>query len=243
MSGTTADKLNYLKDTKELLRQEINNDFIDLNLTESDPFRQYPSRMSSSQFWMDAWIGGSCKYNVSYDGTDGTMFNSRCFDTISMPNVTGGCSGIIANTLTIGGPERATDSIISPSCRVGTLYVNNTKYISASGYLTPVSNDFADNIYLPWVGSVAGNTWGWGQKTYAISGGNVYLPRVSNIDEYGIRYSVIHIGTELTFVCNLAKNGLANPGAIYVPASLVDAYKSAPYWSSFTDRIYAEPGT
>lgn len=244
MSGTTADKLNYLKDTKELLRQEINNDFTDLNLTESDPLRQYPSRMSSSQFWMDAWIGGSCKYNVSYDGTDSTIFNSRCFDTLSMPNVTDGCIGIIANTLIIGGPNKATRSLINPSCRVEKLYVNNTKSLKADSlHGSPVDSDFASVIYLPMVNHVEGGVWGFGQPIYAIDGGEVYLPRLSSIGKNGIAYSVIHVGTELSYVCNLDKNGITHPGAIYVPASLVDGYKSATNWSSFADLISAEPGT
>lgn len=244
MSGTTADKLNYLKDTKELLRQEINNDFVDLNLTESDPFRQYPSRMSSSQFWMDAWVGGSCRYNVSYDGTDCTIFNYRCYDTISMPNVTNGCTSIIANTLIIGGPDQAVSSIIGPSCRVGKLYVNNTRSLKAdSMYSSPVDSDSASVIYLPMVTYVEGGVWGFGQPIFAIEGGEVYLPRLGSIHKNGIRYSAIHVGTELSSVCYLEKGGIANLGAIYVPASLVNSYKSATNWSSFADRIHAEPGT
>jgi hypothetical protein len=50
----------------------------------------------------------------------------------------------------------------------------------------------------------------------------------------------LYIGTELTDVCD------ANEGiyltweieAIYVPAKLVDAYKNAPHWNNFADKIF-----
>lgn len=245
MSGTTADKLNYLKNTKESLRQEINNDFPDLNLTTSSTFRQYPSKMASSQLWMDAWISGNVLLNVIYNGTDGIDLSDRTFNNILMPNsVTKYLDGVTAKTLIIGGPTSVSGSIFR-RCNFSEVYVNNLQTIS-DGALYSNSGLYPTKVgklHLPSLTSATGKK-GTFTNTYAISEDNVYLPRIQNIGAFGLKGTNFHIGTELSTVCNLAAgSGVSQVTNIYVPASLVNSYKSATNWSNYADNIKAEPGT
>ena len=55
--------------------------------------------------------------------------------------------------------------------------------------------------------------------------------------------TTIYVGTESDTVCTLSSTN-AIPSSvtdIYVPASLVDSYKSATNWSSYADKIKATP--
>ena len=76
------------------------------------------------------------------------------------------------------------------------------------------------------------------------------LPMCSHIDSgafYRCRLlSIITIG--YSSICSLTSPGVfdgtqitSSTGSIYVPASLVDAYKSANNWSYFKDRIFSIP--
>ena len=242
MSGTTADKLNYLKDTKELLRQELNNDFSDLNLTASDSFRQFPSRISSSQLWMDAWIGGSVTLDATYDGTDDPgIFENRYFNTLSIPNDTslliGGC--VVANTVIWGGPTSASNRIVSLSNSIRNLYVNNLTKIDIKNSFGNSAISYIEKLYLPSVTLLRGTEGAFGRTVYALSSNvDIYLPKITDIAAFGINGGNLHIGD---VYCKLHADALTDIGAIYVPASKVDWYKSN--WSSYADRIFAEPGT
>ena len=243
MSGTTADKLNYLKDTKELLRQELNNDFSDLNLTASDPFRQYPSRISSSQLWMDAWIGGSVELDATYDGTGSPVeFRNRYFNTLSMPNVTETLYSIIANTVILGGPTSAKDNLVtSATNNIRNLYVNNlTSIFIASAFAFAVISD-TSNLYLPSLTSIGGSKGTFNRPIYALLDNlDIYLPKITQLKAWSIRGGNLHIGDTN---CSLDTRALESISNIYVPASLVDSYKSATNWSSYANSIFAEPGT
>lgn len=252
MSGTTADKLNYLKDTKELLRQEINNDFTDLDLTVTTPFRQYPSKINSSQLWMEAWIGGSTKLNASYDGTDfPLLFHYRYFDTLSLPNITTiNFAGLAADTLTVGGPAGFDyrSANIASSIKINNLYVTNLIAIDLhnnDGKIPRVAIYGMKNVYLPSLQEVVGFKHPFMSATYALSNNaELYLPKTYRVSEYAINSGNLHIGTELSNTSMLTSSkGLQNIGTIYVPASLLDSYKTASNWSSYADKIVAEPGT
>lgn len=87
-----------------------------------------------------------------------------------------------------------------------------------------------------WIGSSATNYF------------DLVLPVCQYIGAYGFVYatklSTITLGSNS--VCTLyvsnAFNGIANTlASIYVPASLVDAYKAAPNWSYFASKIQAIP--
>lgn len=250
MSGTTADKLNYLKSTKELLRQEINSDFPDLNLTTSSTFRQYPSGMSSSQLWMDAWISGGIKYNITYNGTHAFKTGNREFKDISMPNVSSAAfANITADTVTVGGPDHLSTIMFTTVSMVDRVYVNNLQRIDISSGDKSLcdSNSSIREIYLPRLVTVVGKS-SWISSTIALKGRDIHLPRVTRIGKSALEGrsdgGYFYIGTELSTVCSLeTTSGIASVTKIYVPASLVASYKSATNWSNYADKIQAEPGT
>ena len=243
MSGTTADKLNYLKNTKELLRQEINYNFPDSNLTTSSTFRQYPSKMSSSELWMDAWVGGSIVYNIIYNGTNSFMTGYREFGTISMPNVTDAYFVYIqADTVIVGGPT-ITKGAIFNSGTINKVYINNLQRVDISQKDSNPIKAVVNELHLPSLTLAAGKR-GTILATYALTEKNVYLPRIQNIGAFALKGDTYHIGTELSTVCNLsATSGISSVNTILVPASLLGSYRSATNWSNYADSIQAEPGT
>ena len=72
----------------------------------------------------------------------------------------------------------------------------------------------------------------------------IYLPKCSFIAYDGIavveNIKAINIGTDISTVCKLTNNNgfLVYRPSIFVPMSLVDAYKSAQYWSDYASLIY-----
>ena len=72
---------------------------------------------------------------------------------------------------------------------------------------------------------------------------SVSFPKVTSIGEYAFRdcssLTTIYVGTESDTVCTLSsKNAIPSSVTnIYVPASLVDSYKSATNWSTFASKI------
>ena len=80
---------------------------------------------------------------------------------------------------------------------------------------------------------------------YCMSLSYISLPKCSFIGE-GAFYqctSLTNIRLDLSSVCTLiaAKNTFASNTYIYVPASLVDAYKAADEWSAYSSHIYSIP--
>ena len=73
----------------------------------------------------------------------------------------------------------------------------------------------------------------------------VSFPVATSIDGYALQYcsslTTIYVGTESDTICTLSNtnafNNCPNLTNIYVPASLVDSYKSATNWSSYADKI------
>lgn len=247
MSGTTADKLNYLKTTKELLRQEINYDFPDLELTTSSAFRQYPSKMDSSQLWMDAWISGGVKLNATYNGTNRFWTGYRTFKNISMPNVTDAYFlEVKADTVTIAGPTNL-DAYIFNGGTFNKIYITKLQRIDRnagdSDLYGGTNSTRVGELHLTSLTLVRGKK-GLLFPTNAINENNVFLPRIQTIGAYALKGTNYHIGTELSTVCNLTgSSGVSSVTNIYVPASLVNSYKSATNWSDHADKIKAEPGT
>ena len=73
------------------------------------------------------------------------------------------------------------------------------------------------------------------------------FPVATSISQYAFydcsKLTTIYVGTESDTVCTLS-SATAIPSSvtdIYVPASLVDSYKSATNWSSYADKIKATP--
>ena len=76
---------------------------------------------------------------------------------------------------------------------------------------------------------------------------SVSFPKATSIDDSAFyncsSFTTIYVGTESDTVCTLSSTN-AIPSSvtnIYVPASLVDSYKSATNWSSFASKIKASP--
>ena len=76
---------------------------------------------------------------------------------------------------------------------------------------------------------------------------SVSFPNATSIGQYAFRscsgLTTIYVGTESDTVCTLSSTN-AIPSSvtdIYVPASLVDSYKSATNWSKYTSKIKATP--
>lgn len=66
------------------------------------------------------------------------------------------------------------------------------------------------------------------------------LPKCSHLGT-GVFFKCINLSEviiEYSSVCEIGSNNLNWTGNIYVPASLVDAYKSAPNWSEYSSRIF-----
>lgn len=71
--GTTADKLEYLSDTKELIRQAIIDKGVQVDLEET--FRSYPDKISQIETGGSSWVDFFTYLNmrectISYDELD-----------------------------------------------------------------------------------------------------------------------------------------------------------------------------
>ena len=73
------------------------------------------------------------------------------------------------------------------------------------------------------------------------------FPNVTSIGDYVFDFcsslTTIYVGTNTSTVCTLSSvfRDCTNLTNIYVPASLVDSYKSATNWSYYADKIKAAP--
>ena len=105
----------------------------------------------------------------------------------------------------------------------------------------PMCNTIADGIYAGGIGRTSGTFYGCSLLT------QVSLPVCSYIGSYAFRscisLSIITIG--YSSVCSLYNSNVftntliaSGTGSIYVPASLVDAYKSDTNWSYFSSVIF-----
>ena len=78
---------------------------------------------------------------------------------------------------------------------------------------------------------------------------SVSFPVATSIDSNAFdswsSLTTIYVGTNTSTVCTLSNtnafNNCTNLANIYVPASLVDSYKSATNWSNYADKIKATP--
>ena len=80
---------------------------------------------------------------------------------------------------------------------------------------------------------------------------NVSFPKATSIGSGAFdscsALTTLYIGTESNIVCTLSStkafNNCTNLANIYVPANLVNNYKSATNWSSYADKIkaYTQP--
>ena len=130
--------------------------------------------------------------------------------------------------------------VFLPNCE----YVGNSAFYNCTNLL---------EISLPKCSSILSNTF-----RYCYSLSKAYLPVCNNISSYAfygcsnllslilLSNSVCNLSTDVFYstpIAGYTKYTDGIYGSVYVPESLVEAYKVAPNWSSISDRItaYVEP--
>lgn len=104
MSGTVADKLTYLKETKDKIKEAINNKGV--SVSDSDTFRSYPDKIkaietgSTSKFSTKT-ITANGTYNATDDSVDG-------YSEVTVA-VRGATDGLVSVTYTKNGTYKAAD--------------------------------------------------------------------------------------------------------------------------------------
>lgn len=142
-----------------------------------------------------------------------------------------------------------------PNCtEVGKSWTDQKSAFGGCYYLTTVNlpvctfiNDMAFDycgtlsyISLPLCEQIGANVFQW---CYSLS--SLVLPVCSSIGAYcfsGCSDIALTLGS--TSVCTAGTkifNAVTGTISVYVPASLVDAYKSAPNWSQYSSRIFPIP--
>ena len=211
--GTTADKLNRLISTKDDIRQEINRAYGTEEIITSDAFNSYVQKLEEHPYYVMRLIDRSL-YDVKLSSL--TIIGSYAFQKCSS------LTSISFPNVTIIGHHAFSEcssltSISFPNVTDidGAAFQDCSSLVSASFPKVSVLKDYQYSVL----------TWG------AFVG-------CSNL-------TTIYIGTNTSTVCTLSStrafkscDALTN---IYVPASLVDSYKSATNWSSYADKIKAAP--
>ena len=124
---------------------------------------------------------------------------------------------------------------------VQTVDLPNCLYVGSKGFYYCTS---LTTISLPVCTSLYNNAF---RNCFNLT--TVSLPACTDLHINAFRscfnLNTIYMGTGLSTVATMrSSNALLNCSAlqsIYVPASLVDAYKSAPNWSYYSSRIYPIP--
>lgn len=124
--------------------------------------------------------------------------------------------------------------------RPKTLYIPNIEYIGNSAFYHYANSSWSYNFtfsYLTYIGSTAFNEF---------LANELHIPKCEHLGYHFLgngRCSTLYLN-EVTKVTELENDAFyALPNSIYVPSSLVDAFKTAQYWSSLSDKIvaYTEP--
>lgn len=231
--GTTTDKLNRLIETKEGIRQEINRIYGAEEVSTSDTFNSYIQKLEDNPFYLLGCIERNIK---SVKVSDVTALGKSAFQacknltSVSFPNVTtiGDHAFRICTDLVRVSFPKAT------SIGVGTFY-GCTDLVSVTfPNVTSLGNDafrYCSNLTIasfPKLTQIDAGSTSWLKKSGAFLE-CAYL-------------TTLYIGTETSTVCTLGKGALQGCDSltdIYVPASLVDSYKSATNWSNYADKIKA----
>ena len=123
--------------------------------------------------------------------------------------------------------------------RPKTLYMPNIEYIGNSAFYRYSNSSWSNNFtfsYLTYIGSTAFNEF---------LADELHIPKCEHLGYHFLgngRCSKLYLN-EVTKVTELENNAFYQlPNSIYVPSSLVDAFKVAPNWSSISDKIVAYTG-
>ena len=221
---TTVEKLNYLISIKSDIKTAIENKGVDMTGVSFLGYAGKIGEIVSGIGYTDRdVIEGRYQYNISNSASFvySSAFEYKAVQTVDLPNClyVGNKAFFYCTSLT---------TVNLPSCTALNNYAfrscNNLSYIS-----------------LPKVTMVSGYCFGNCTALETVS-----LPKCSYLNRYAFwscyNLNTIYMGTELSTVATMAQsNALSDCSAlksIYVPASLVDAYKSASNWSYYSSIIY-----
>lgn len=224
---TTVEKLNNLISIKQDIKTAIENKGVDM---AGVSFLGYASKIGeivSGVGYTDRdVIEGRYQYNISNSASFvySSAFEYKAVQTVDLPNClyVGNRAFFYCTSLT---------TVNLPSCTA--LY----------DYAFKSCNNLS-SISLPNVTRLS---------TYCLANCSalqtISLPKCSYLSGYAFwscyNLNTIYMGTELSTVATMvSSNALSDCSAlqsIYVPASLVDAYKSAKNWSYFSTQIFPIP--
>ena len=221
---TTVEKLNYLISIKSDIKTAIENKGVDMTGVSFLGYAGKIGEIVSGIGYTDRdVIEGRYQYNISNSASFvySSAFEYKAVQTVDLPNClyVGNKAFYYCTSLT---------TVNLPSCTALHNYAfrscNNLSYIS-----------------IPNVTGLSGYCF---ENCTALQ--TISLPKCSYLSGYAFwncsNLNTIYMGTELLTVATMVQsNALLDCSAlqsIYVPASLVDAYKSAENWSYYSSIIY-----
>ena len=221
---TTVEKLNYLISIKSDIKTAIENKGVDMTGVSFLGYAGKIGEIVSGVGYTDRdVIEGRYQYNISNSASFvySSAFEYKAVQTVDLPNClyVGNKAFYYCTSLT---------TVNLPSCTA----LHNYAFRSCWNL---------SSISLPNVTMLSAYC-----LTNCSALQTVSLPKCSYLNRYAFRscynLNTIYIGTELSTVATMAQsNALLDCSAlqsIYVPASLVDAYKSAKNWSYYSSIIY-----
>ena len=221
---TTVEKLNYLISIKSDIKTAIENKGVDMTGVSFLGYAGKIGEIVSGIGYTDRdIIEGRYQYNISNSASFvySSAYEYKDVQTVDLPNC---------------------------------LYVGNKAFYYCTG-LTTVNLPSCTDLYA----SAFKSCWNLSYislpnatrlSIYCLANCSVLqtisLPKCSYLNKYAFwscyNLNTIYMGIELSTVASMvSRNALLDCSAlqsIYVPASLVDAYKSAPNWSYFSNQIF-----
>lgn len=221
---TTVEKLNYLISIKSDIKTAIENKGVDMTGVSFLGYAGKIGEIVSGVGYTDRdVIEGRYQYNISNSASFvySSAFEYKSVQTVDLPNClyVGNKAFFYCTSLT---------TVNLPACTALHEYAfkscNNLSYISLPNMTRLSAYCLANCTALQ----------------------TISLPKCSYLNRYAFwscsNLNTIYMGTELSTVASMvSSNALSDCSAlqsIYVPASLVDKYKSATNWSYYSSIIY-----
>lgn len=224
---TTVEKLNYLISIKSDIKAAIENKGVDMSGVSFPGYASKIGEIVSGVGYRDRdIIEARYIYDISNSASFvySSAFEYKAVRTVDLPNClyVGNKAFFYCTSLT---------TVNLPACT--TLYE----------YAFRSCNNLS-SISLPNVNNLSAYCLANCSALQTIS-----LPKCSYLNRYAFwscsNLNTIYMGIELSTVASMAQsNALSDCSAlqsIYVPASLVDSYKSAPNWSYYSSIIFPIP--
>lgn len=222
---TTVEKLNYLISIKSDIKAAIENKGVDMTGVSFPGYASKIGDIVSGVGYTDRdVIEAKYQYNISnsasfvYSGA----FEYKLVETVNLPNCLYVGSYAFRDCYSLS-------QISLPVC-------------SSIGYKAFYECHSLSQVSLPVCSSIGSLAFFGCSSLLQVS-----LPMCSSIGNYAFEWckslSIITIG--YSGVCSLGSSVFSitkitsSTGSIYVPASLVDLYKSATNWSQYSNRIYS----